>query len=221
MTEDSFRHQGLRKQLISSLREKGIVHEEVLAAMAGVPRHLFFFDTAFLKFAYADQAFPIGVGQTISQPYTVAVQTSLLNPVKREKVLEIGTGSGYQCAVLVAMGLKVFTIERQKSLFDKSSLLLEELGYRARCFYGDGFKGKEAFAPFDKILITCGAPRIPETLLAQLRVGGRMVVPVGEANANQEMLTVDKLSDTDVKVERHGQFQFVPMLENTVKTSLK
>lgn len=213
--QDSFRHQGLRKKLMAELREKGITNEEVLSAMAEIPRHLFFFDTAFLNFAYADQAFPIGSGQTISQPYTVAFQTSLLNARRREKVLEIGTGSGYQTAVLAKLGLKVFTIERQKALHDKSVLLLEQLGFKARCFYGDGYKGKEAFAPFDKILVTCGAPFVPEALKMQLSIGGRLVVPVGEVNGVQQMLSVDRLSETEFKTTEHGAFQFVPMLENT------
>lgn len=213
--QDTFRHQGLRKKLIEELRIKGITNEEVLSAMSEIPRHLFFFDTAFLNFAYADQAFPIGSGQTISQPYTVAFQTSLLNPKRREKVLEIGTGSGYQTAVLVQLGMKVFTIERQKALHDKACLLLQQLGYHARCFYGDGYKGKEAFAPFDKILVTCGAPFIPEQLKQQLSIGGRMVVPVGEVNAVQKMLAVDRLSETEFKITEHGTFQFVPMLQNT------
>lgn len=180
-----------------------------------IPRHLFFFDTAFLNFAYADQAFPIGSGQTISQPYTVAFQTSLLEPRKREKVLEIGTGSGYQAAVLASLGVKLFSIERQKALHDKASLLLEQMNYKVRCFYGDGYKGKEAYAPFDKILITCGAPSVPEALKAQLKIGGRMVVPVGAVNGVQQMLTIDRKSETDFDVQEHGAFQFVPMLEST------
>ena len=215
---DTFRHQGLRKKLIDELRSKGISNEEVLQAMSEVPRHLFFFDTAFLNFAYADQAFPIGSGQTISQPYTVAFQTALLNPKRREKVLEIGTGSGYQTAVLARLGLKVFTIERQHELHLKASALLDELRIKARCFYGDGYKGKPAYAPYDKILITCGAPFIPEELKAQLKVGGRMVIPVGESQGVQKMLTVDKRSDEDFEVREHGDFQFVPMLENTERS---
>ena len=212
---DTFRHQGMRKRLIAVLREKGIKDERVLDVMGEIPRHEFFFDSAFLQFAYNDQAFPIGSGQTISQPYTVAFQTELLRPKKREKVLEIGTGSGYQTAVLIKLGMKVFTIERQKALYDKSALKLQELGLSARCFYGDGYAGREAFAPFDKILVTCGAPHIPERLKQQLKLGGRLVVPVGEVNGVQTMLTVDRLTETEFEVQEHGAFQFVPMLNNT------
>lgn len=215
--QDTFKHQGLRKKLIEILREKSIENERVLEAMADIPRHLFFFDTAFLKFAYADQAFPIGSGQTISQPYTVAFQTELLNPQRREKVLEIGTGSGYQTAVLAKLGCKVFTIERQHELYLKSSALLEELGYKARCFYGDGYKGKPAYAPFDKVLITCGAPFIPEDLKEQLKVGGIMVIPVGDNDGVQKMLRIEKLSETEFETTEHGNFQFVPMLKNTAR----
>ncbi|GAB4381733.1 MAG: protein-L-isoaspartate(D-aspartate) O-methyltransferase [Salibacteraceae bacterium] len=212
---DGFREQGLRKILISELREKGIENEDVLEAMMRVPRHLFCFDSVFLHLAYADQAFPIGAGQTISQPYTVAFQTSLLKPKKRLKVLEIGTGSGYQCAVLCEMGMKVYSIERQKSLFDRTSALLERLNYKARCFYGDGYKGKPAFAPYDRILITCGAPRVPQALLDQLKVGGRMVVPVDVEKGVQKMLAIDKVADDQYETSEHGRFQFVPMLEAT------
>lgn len=212
---DTLKHKGMRKKLIDQLREKGIADEQVLTAMMDVPRHLFFFDTAFLHLAYEDKAFPIGSGQTISQPFTVAFQSSLLMTKKREKVLEIGTGSGYQTAVLSTLGVKVFTIERQQVLHDKSKVLLEDMGYKARCFYGDGYAGRPAFAPFDKILVTCGAPYVPDALKEQLKVGGRIVIPVGEANGNQRMITVDKLSDTEFKTEEHGDFRFVPMLEKT------
>ena len=213
--EDSFRHQGLRKLLVEELRQKNISDENVLDAIGKIPRHLFCFDTVFLKHAYEDKAFPIGSGQTISQPYTVAKQTELLLPKKREKVLEIGTGSGYQTAVLCELGLKVFTIERQRVLYEKSSHLLDQFGYKARCFYGDGYAGRPAFAPFDKSLITCGAPRIPEELKKQLKVGGRMVIPVGEINGVQTMLTLDKKSENEFEIAEHGSFQFVPMLDNT------
>ncbi|MEX2597093.1 MAG: protein-L-isoaspartate(D-aspartate) O-methyltransferase [Salibacteraceae bacterium] len=212
---DTHKHKGMRKKLIDELRDKGIEDEKVLQAMMDVPRHLFFFDTAFLHLAYIDKAFPIGSGQTISQPYTVAFQTSLLQTKKREKVLEIGTGSGYQSAVLATLGVKVFTIERQQFLHDKSKQLLEELGYKARCFYGDGYAGRPAFAPFDKILVTCGAPFIPEALKEQLKIGGRMVIPVGEVNGVQRMVTIDKRSDNDFEIKEHGDFKFVPMLEKT------
>ncbi len=213
--KDTLKHKGMRKKLMEVLREKGIENEQVLEVMNDIPRHLFFFDTAFLHLAYEDQAFPIGSGQTISQPYTVAFQTSLLHPKKREKVLEIGTGSGYQTAVLVKLGLKVFSIERQHALHLKSRDLLEEMRMPARLFYGDGYAGKPAFAPFDKILVTCGAPEIPAALKQQLKVGGRMVIPVGEVNGVQNMITLDKVAQDEFVVEEHGGFRFVPMLERT------
>jgi len=213
--QDTLKHKGMRKKLIEVLRVKGIDNQKVLDVINEIPRHLFFFDTAFLHLAYEDKAFPIGSGQTISQPFTVAFQTSLLNPKKREKVLEIGTGSGYQTAVLSKLGMKVFTIERQHALHLKSRDLLEEMRIPARCFYGDGYAGKSAFAPFDKILVTCGAPKIPDALKQQLKVGGRMVIPVGEVNSVQHMLTIDKVSETEYVTEEHGNFQFVPMLERT------
>ncbi len=213
--QDTLKHKGMRKKLIEVLRVKGIDNQKVLDVINEIPRHLFFFDTAFLHLAYEDKAFPIGSGQTISQPFTVAFQTSLLNPKKREKVLEIGTGSGYQTAVLSKLGMKVFTIERQHALHLKSRDLLEEMRIPARCFYGDGYAGKSAFAPFDKILVTCGAPKIPDALKQQLKVGGRMVIPVGEVNSVQHMLTIDKVSETEYVTEEHGDFQFVPMLERT------
>jgi len=213
--QDTLKHKGMRKKLIEVLRVKGIDNQKVLDVINEIPRHLFFFDTAFLHLAYEDKAFPIGSGQTISQPFTVAFQTSLLDPKKREKVLEIGTGSGYQTAVLSKLGMKVFTIERQHALHLKSRDLLEEMRIPARCFYGDGYAGKSAFAPFDKILVTCGAPKIPDALKQQLKVGGRMVIPVGEVNSVQHMLTIDKVSETEYVTEEHGNFQFVPMLERT------
>lgn len=213
--QDSFRHKGLRNQLIQELKSKEIASAEVLKAMVEVPRHLFCFDSTFLHLAYEDRAFPIGSGQTISQPSTVAFQSTLLKANRRDKILEIGTGSGYQCAVLSAMGLQVFSIERQKLLHDRATILLEKLGYQARCFYGDGFAGKAAFAPFQRILVTCGAPVVPELLKMQLAVGGRMVVPVGEVNKVQTMLSIDRLGADEFVVEEHGLFQFVPMLERT------
>lgn len=212
---DSFQHIGMRKKLVEVLREKGISDEKVLSAIGEIPRHLFCFDTVFLQFSYDDKAFPIGSGQTISQPYTVAFQTELLQIERRDKVLEIGTGSGYQTAVLAKLGAKVFTIERQRALHDKASLLLEKLNYKARCFYGDGYAGRAAFAPYDKILVTCGAPYIPEALKTQLKVGGKMVVPVGEMNGVQTMLSMVKLSETEFETTEHGAFQFVPMLNDT------
>ncbi|PKP27586.1 MAG: protein-L-isoaspartate O-methyltransferase [Bacteroidetes bacterium HGW-Bacteroidetes-22] len=210
--QDTFRHKGLRKKLIEQLRLKGITNEAVLQALEKIPRHLFL-DLAFLEFAYQDKPFPIGSGQTISQPYTVAFQTQLLDPKPREKVLEIGTGSGYQACVLAEMGVKVFSVERQKKLFEKAKTFLPELGFQIRLFYGDGYKGLPPFAPFDKILITAGAPYIPEALIQQLKPGGRLVVPIGNSN-HQEMTLITKLPDGTSEIKEFGGFLFVPMLEN-------
>jgi protein-L-isoaspartate(D-aspartate) O-methyltransferase len=207
---DSFKHKGLRQQLVGEIRSKGIKDDEVLDAMSRIPRHLFL-DSSFLEFAYQDKPFPIGSGQTISQPYTVAFQTELLKVRKGEKVLEIGTGSGYQACVLLEMGAKVFSIERQKKLYDKTRNLLPKLGYRPRLFYGDGYRGLPTFAPFDKILITAAAPEIPEELLAQLKPGGRLVVPVGSSEI-QQMLSIDKAEDGKLEEGKHGTFRFVPLL---------
>lgn len=211
---DSLRHQGMRKKLVEGLKIKGIRDEKVLAAIGRVPRHLFM-ESSFLGFAYKDQAFPIGAGQTISQPYTVAVQTQLLEVEKNDRILEVGTGSGYQAAVLLEMGAKVFTIERQKELFQKTQSFLPELGYYPACFFGDGCKGLPAFAPFDKILVTAGASSIPEELIKQLKIGGRLVIPVGKEN-RQEMLAVIRTSEENFKTEKHGGFVFVPLLKGTV-----
>ena len=213
--QDTYRHQGLRNQLIRSIREKGISDPAILAAMEKVPRH-FFFDSSFLEYAYEDQPFPIGAGQTISQPYTVAFQTSLLKISKGEKVLEIGTGSGYQACILAELGAKVFSIERQKTLYDKTRNLLTEMGYqRIKLFYGDGYKGLTSFAPFDKVLVTAAAPYIPEPLIRQLKPGGILVVPVGDDV--QIMTTIHKISETEMRKEEHGHFRFVPMLEDKAK----
>ncbi len=210
--DDTFKHQGMRKKLIDSIREKGIDDEAVLSAMMRVPRHSFL-DKAFLNQAYTDQAFRIGAGQTISQPYTVAYQTSLLQVNKGEKVLEIGTGSGYQTSILLEMGAKVYTIERQKDLYDTARLHLKNLGYAPKFFYGDGFKGLPAYGPFDRILVTCGAPFIPEDLIAQLKTGGIMVIPVGGGEV-QVMTTILKTSDSTIEKHELKNFRFVPMLEN-------
>ena len=209
---DSFRHQGLRKQLIEHLASKGIVNLEVLNAMNKIPRHLFL-DNAFVNFAYQDKAFPIGAGQTISQPYTVAFQSELLQIKPYEKVLEVGTGSGYQAAVLSLLEAEVFTIERQRELFLKTKKFLPNLGYNCMFVYGDGYKGLPKFAPFDKIIITCGAPFIPEDLVAQLKVGGRMVAPIGDGYI-QVMHLIEKISATETKITTHGEFSFVPMLND-------
>ena len=210
--KDSFRHQGLRKQLVQHLASKGIKNIDVLSAINSIPRHQFL-DTAFVNFAYQDKAFPIGCGQTISQPYTVAFQSQLLELNPYEKVLEVGTGSGYQAAVLTLLDADVYTIERQRDLFNKTKLFLPNLGYNCRFVYGDGYKGLPKFAPFDKIIITCGAPCIPEDLVAQLKVGGRMVAPIGEGDI-QVMHLIEKLSETETRITTHGEFSFVPMLNN-------
>jgi protein-L-isoaspartate(D-aspartate) O-methyltransferase len=212
MPEDNFKHQGMRKKLIDIVREKGIKDESVLNAMMKVPRH-FFFDKAFINQAYSDHAFQIGAGQTISQPYTVAYQTSLLSLSRGEKVLEIGTGSGYQTCILCEMGAKVFSIERQKELFDKAKVILPLMGYSPKLFYGDGYKGQPSFAPFDKILVTCGAPSVPEELVKQLKVGGLMVIPVG-AGEVQIMTFIRKISENEIEKKELKEFRFVPMLEN-------
>lgn len=208
--KDTYRHKGLRKNLVDEIRKKGITDEKVLKAIEAVPRHLFM-DNAFLEFAYRDQAFPIGAGQTISQPYTVAFQTQLLDVKKNEKILEVGTGSGYQASVLVELGAKVYTIERQKLLFDKTRQLLPELGYNPKMFYGDGYKGIPVFAPYDKVLVTAGAPYIPEALIEQLKIGGRLVIPVGE-NDIQTMVLIIKTGEKEYSKEECGSFKFVPLL---------
>jgi len=216
--EDEYLFQGKRKRLIEQLREKGIKNETVLKAIGKIPRHLFFDTTtarpALLDHAYSDKALPIGAGQTISHPYTVAFQTEKLKPVAGEKVLEIGTGCGYQTAVLIEMGLKVFSIERQKSLHDKTKLFLPFIGYKsAKLIYGDGYKGLPQFAPFDKIIVTAGAPYIPNDLLVQLKVGGIIVIPIGDG-ANQEMNILRKTSLSNFEKQVIGQFKFVPLLQN-------
>ena len=212
MIEDNYRHKGLRKKLVEIVKAKGITDEKVLEAMNSIPRHQFL-DSSFLNFAYQDQAFPIGSGQTISQPYTVAFQTQLLEIKKGEKVLEVGTGSGYQACVLAEMGAKVFTIERQKKLFDKTKKLLNMLKYsRINTFYGDGYKGLPTFGPFDKAIVTAGAPFIPKDLLAQLKVGGKLVIPVDLEPGLQEMICITRVSEKNYEQKSHGKFRFVPML---------
>jgi len=211
--QDSFKHKGLRKILIDELRQKGISNEKVLEAFNEVPRH-YFLDLAFEKQAYTNMAFQIGAGQTISHPYTVAFQTELLQLTKGEKVLEIGTGSGFQTSILCAMGMKVFSIERQKELYLKAKPIIHHLNYNPKLFYGDGYKGRTLDAPFDKILVTCGAPYIPDALLQQLKVGGLLVIPIGEGE-KQLMQRITKVSESEFTTEEFGVFSFVPMLENT------
>lgn len=213
--EDSFRHKGLRKKLIEEIRQKGITDEKVIEAINKVPRHLFM-ESGFINFSYKDSAFPIGAGQTISQPYTVAFQTQLLQIEPYEKVLEVGTGSGYQTAVLIELGAKVYTIERQRELYIKAKSLLEQMGYNPHFFYGDGYLGKPSYGPYKKILVTAGAPEIPEKLIEQLEVGGRMVIPVGDNNG-QDMLLIEKLSATETRTTNHGKFIFVPLVKGTNK----
>ena len=218
MIRDTFRHQGLRRQLVQQLVQRGIQHQDVLEAIGRVPRHLFM-DNAFQEFAYTnDKAIPIDCGQTISQPYTVAYQTQLLNPVKGERILEIGTGSGYQAAVLAEMGAKVFSIERHKPLFEKTRILLGQLSYlNVKPFYGDGFRGLPAFAPFDKVLVTCGSPEIPNALLQQLKTGGTMVIPVGPPMTDQIMTIVLKRPDGTPEVIELDKVRFVPMLSEKTR----
>ena len=211
--EDNYRHKGLRKQLVEQLRAKGITDEAVLAAINEVPRHIFL-DSSFVELAYQDMAFPIGSGQTISQPSTVAFQTQILSLEKGMKVLEIGTGSGYQACVLAAMGAKVFSIERQRNLYFKTKETIERLPFRVKTFLGDGYEGLPTYAPFDRIIITAGAPSIPETLIGQMKTGGIMVIPMDNTEGEgQTMLRITKLEDGSLKKESFGDFKFVPMLK--------
>ncbi|MFL5739030.1 MAG: protein-L-isoaspartate(D-aspartate) O-methyltransferase [Flavisolibacter sp.] len=210
-TEDTYRHKGLRKKLVDTVRGKGITHEKVLEAIGKIPRH-FFLDSAFDEVAYEDKAFPIAENQTISQPYTVAYQSQLLGIKPFEKVLEIGTGSAYQACVLAEMGAQVFTIERQKKLFESNKNFTYLKKYpNIKFFYGDGYEGLPTFAPFDKVLITAAAPDIPQKLIAQLRTGGIMVIPVGTGDV-QTMKRLIKQADGSVKEEVFDHFSFVPML---------
>lgn len=208
---DSYKHKGMRKNMLEELRIKGIKDERVLEAMDKVPRH-WFLDAAFLEIAYQNKAFPIGNEQTISHPFTVARQSELLNIKKGEKVLEIGTGCGYQTSILFFLGAKVFSIERQKDLHIKTKKMLSELRFRAHLKYGDGYKGLPTYAPFDKIIVTAGAPYIPEPLKNQLKIGGRLVIPVGAGK--QIMTVIDRISETEYKKYELEEFAFVPMLEN-------
>lgn len=211
---DTFEARGKRKKLVEEIRKKGITDEEVLRAINTVPRHLFM-DPAFLNHAYVDKAFPISSGQTISQPYTVAVQTSLLQVRRRDKILEIGTGSGYQAAILSEMGAKVYTIERFRELYLKAQGILSALGYSADFFYGDGHAGKPQYGPFDGIVITAASSEIPGDLLTQLKIGGRLVVPLGDSSS-QQMTLVRRTGEEEFEYSTHGMFVFVPMLKGIV-----
>ncbi|MFW5821205.1 MAG: protein-L-isoaspartate(D-aspartate) O-methyltransferase [Bacteroidota bacterium] len=210
MNED-YRYKGLRKRLRDELEKKGINDQDVLKAINLVPRHRFM-DSSFIKFSYSDQAFPIGNQQTISQPYTVAFQTELLEVKPLHRVLEVGTGSGYQAAVLAEMGARVYTIERHRDLFLRARALLTELGYNIEFFYGDGYMGVPSYAPFDKILITAGAPEVPKELYKQLKIGGTMVIPVG-GTSGQKMLKISKTEEEKYEHSEHGSFIFVPMVK--------
>lgn len=207
---DTLRHKGLRKQLVNELIGKGIKNQEVLNAVNAIPRHIFM-DQAFERFAYQDKAFPIAAGQTISQPYTVAFQTELLEVSKGDSVLEVGTGSGYQASVLCEMGVKVFTIERQRELYDKAQHFFEILKYRPFQKFGDGYKGLPVYGPFDGIVVTCGAPYIPKALLSQLKVGGKLVIPVGDKE--QVMTRITRVSEKEFSKKEYGNFKFVPFLK--------
>ncbi|MFK8281869.1 protein-L-isoaspartate(D-aspartate) O-methyltransferase [Capnocytophaga cynodegmi] len=214
LLKDTLKHKGLRNQLADLLREKGITDTNVLNAIRTIPRHLFM-DSSFEVHAYQDKAFPIGAGQTISQPYTVAFQTQLLQVSAGQKVLEIGTGSGYQSSVLLFLGVNLFTIERQQKLFKQTQLLLPKLMPRlAKMYFGDGYKGLPNEAPFDRILVTAGAPEVPIALLAQLAVGGRLVIPVGEET--QVMTLFERMSQSEFHKTEYGDFQFVPLLKDKV-----
>jgi protein-L-isoaspartate(D-aspartate) O-methyltransferase len=208
--KDTHKHKGLRNQLVNIIAQKGITDKNVLTALGNVPRHLFM-DSSFADFAYQDKAFPIAADQTISQPYTVAFQTELLHIREHHQILEIGTGSGYQTAVLMEMGAKVYTIERQKELFKKTKLFLPKIGYTPKkIIFGDGYKGLPEDAPFDGIIVTAGAPFVPNALLSQLKVGGRLVIPIGDEE--QIMTLFIRTSEKDFEKHELGKFKFVPML---------
>ena len=211
LLKDTYRHKGLRRQLIATLRQKGIKDERILQVMDELPRH-FFLEKAFEEWAYQDKAFPIGKEQTISQPYTVAYQTALLEVKKRDKIMEIGTGSGYQAAILAMLGARVYTIERQQFLFQRTTALLKRLQVgNIRTYFRDGFKGLPEFAPFDKILVTAGATEIPEPLREQLKIGGQLVIPVGKREV-QHMCRVTRIAENEYLEERLDRFRFVPFL---------
>ncbi len=215
MINDTNKHKGLRNQLVATIKAKGIKDENVLKAISNIPRHLFM-DSSFIDFAYQDKPFPIGADQTISQPYTVAFQTELLQVAPHQKILEIGTGSGYQTAVLKSLNAEVYSIERQHELFVKTKKLLPKLGYvPKKLSYGDGYLGWPEFAPFDGVIVTAGAPYIPKPLLAQLKIGGRLVIPVG--NETQVMTLIIRKGDKEFEKHEFGDFRFVPMLKDSAK----
>lgn len=212
--EDNYRHKGLRQQLVNQLRSEGFGDDRVLAAINEVPRHVFL-DSSFVEYAYSDQPFSIGSGQTISQPSTVAMQTQLLKIESGMKVLEVGTGSGYQACVLAVMGAKVFSIERQRNLYFRTKEILEKLSYRVKTFLGDGYEGLPQYAPFDRVIITAGAPCIPQKLIDQLKPNGIMVIPMDNAEGGQTMVRITKKTDGSLDREEFGNFKFVPMLTGT------
>ena len=213
---DSYKHKGLRKKLVEQLRSKNISDEKILSAFSDIPRH-FFLDPVFAEWAYRDVAFSIEADQTISQPYTVAIQTKLLEVKPKDKIMEIGTGSGFQAAVLHYLGARVYTIERQEKLFHKTSALLSEIGFNGvRTFLGDGYKGLPRFAPFQKIIITAGATEIPMELVNQLSIGGIMVLPLGEGE-EKDMVRLTKIDDKNIKREKFGKFRFVPFMPGVEK----
>ncbi len=212
--EDNYRQQGLRRKLVNHIRKQGILDERLLEAFDKVPRH-WFLDSAFLEHAYEDKPFPIGMGQTISQPYTVAFQTDLLEVLPGDKILEIGTGSGYQACILAVLGAEVFTIERHRKLYEKTTAFLQKNfpGLKIHAFYGDGYKGLPQYAPFDGVIITAGAPEIPQALIDQLKPMGKMVIPHGKGDL-QTMKRIIKGDDGLLFTEEYGTFRFVPMLKN-------
>ena len=213
MINDTLQHKGMRERLVREIEQKGIKNKLILDAIGKIPRHLFM-ESGFVKFAYKDKAFPIAAGQTISQPYTVARQTELLQVKPNDKILEVGTGSGYQAAVLLELGAQVFTIERQQELYVKVQQLLPSIGYHPRFFYGDGYKGLPTYGPFDGIIVTAGAPYVPEDLKEQLKIGAKLVIPV-DHGIHQIMKVFTRTSDQEFEEEEHGNFAFVPLLKGT------